>query len=109
TLHGDIESARRCFEAATKGHTFIGKAPSSEKKPKTTLQPPAPNVSSVDLDSGYSKKENKEEKKLNKENEELVEATKEIPRPIPDGEFELVPLGEDPTRGVKIGTGIPDL
>ncbi|MCI82649.1 hypothetical protein A2U01_0103923, partial [Trifolium medium] len=33
----------------------------------------------------------------------------EIPRPIPDGEFELVPLGEDPSRGVKIGTGLPDL
>ncbi|MCI48683.1 hypothetical protein A2U01_0069926, partial [Trifolium medium] len=55
TLHGDIESARRCFEAATKGYTFIGKAPSSEKKPKPTPQPPAPNVSSVDLDSRYSK------------------------------------------------------
>ncbi|MCI61025.1 hypothetical protein A2U01_0082281, partial [Trifolium medium] len=23
TLHGDIESARRSFEAATKGHAFI--------------------------------------------------------------------------------------
>ncbi|MCI50128.1 hypothetical protein A2U01_0071372, partial [Trifolium medium] len=81
----------------------------SEKKPKTTPQPPAPNVSSVDLDNRYSKKENKEEKKLRKEKEELIEATKEIPRPIPDGEFELVPLGEDPSRGVKIGTGLPDL
>ncbi|MCI76448.1 hypothetical protein A2U01_0097718, partial [Trifolium medium] len=30
TLHGDIDSARRCFEAATKGHAFIGKAPNSE-------------------------------------------------------------------------------
>ncbi|MCI62477.1 hypothetical protein A2U01_0083734, partial [Trifolium medium] len=57
----------------------------------------------------YSKKENKEEKKLRKEKEELVEATKEIPRPIPDGEFELVLLGEDPNRGVKIGTGLLDL
>ncbi|MCI55931.1 hypothetical protein A2U01_0077182, partial [Trifolium medium] len=37
------------------------------------------------------------------------EATKEIPRPIPDGEFELVPLDEDPSRGVRIGTGLPDL
>ncbi|MCI88888.1 hypothetical protein A2U01_0110176, partial [Trifolium medium] len=70
---------------ATKGHTFIGKAPRSEKKPEATPQPPAPNVSSVDLDSRYSKKESKEEKKLHKEKEELLEATKEIPRPIPDG------------------------
>ncbi|GAU20984.1 hypothetical protein TSUD_201330 [Trifolium subterraneum] len=30
-------------------------------------------------------------------------------RPIPDGEFELVPLGEDPTKGVKIGADLPDL
>ncbi|MCI90370.1 hypothetical protein A2U01_0111662, partial [Trifolium medium] len=67
TLHGDIESARRCFEAATKGNAFIGKVPRSEKKPEPTSQIPAPNVSSVDLDSRYSKKENKEEKKLRKE------------------------------------------
>ncbi|MCI58039.1 hypothetical protein A2U01_0079292, partial [Trifolium medium] len=46
TLHGDIESARRCFEAATKGLASIDKRPSSKKKPP---QPPAPNVSSVDL------------------------------------------------------------
>ncbi|MCI74597.1 hypothetical protein A2U01_0095861, partial [Trifolium medium] len=26
-----------------------------------------------------------------------------------DGEFELVPLGEDSSKGVKIGTGLPDL
>ncbi|MCI91123.1 hypothetical protein A2U01_0112417, partial [Trifolium medium] len=44
-----------------------------------------------------------------KEKEELVEATKEIFRPIPDGDFELVPLGEGPSKGVKIGTGLPDL
>ncbi|MCI85564.1 hypothetical protein A2U01_0106843, partial [Trifolium medium] len=49
------------------------------------------------------------EKKLRKEKEELVEATKEIPRLILDGEFEFVPLGEDPSRGVKIGTGLLDL
>ncbi|GAU10075.1 hypothetical protein TSUD_423040, partial [Trifolium subterraneum] len=30
-------------------------------------------------------------------------------RPIPDGEFEIVPLGEDPTKGVKIGADLPDL
>ncbi|MCI46598.1 hypothetical protein A2U01_0067839, partial [Trifolium medium] len=106
TLHGDIEAARRCFEAATKGHSYIGKAPRSLKKAKPTLHLPAPNVSSVDLDNHYSKKENKEEKKLRKENKEFDEASKEIPRPIPDGEFELVLLGEDPSKGVKIDTGL---
>ncbi|MCI87367.1 hypothetical protein A2U01_0108650, partial [Trifolium medium] len=34
----------------------IGKAPSSEKKPQTTSQPPAPNVSSVGLDSAKRRK-----------------------------------------------------
>ncbi|MCI96259.1 hypothetical protein A2U01_0117559, partial [Trifolium medium] len=35
TLHGDIEAARRCFDAASKGNNFVGKAPES-KKPKTS-------------------------------------------------------------------------
>ncbi|MCI26332.1 hypothetical protein A2U01_0047527, partial [Trifolium medium] len=109
TLHGDIEAAMRCFEAETKGHSYVGKAPSSTKKPKTTLQLPAPNVSSVDLDSRYSKKEHREENKLRKENKESDGAIKEIPRPISDGEFELILLGEDPNKGVKIDTGLPDL
>ncbi|MCI66775.1 hypothetical protein A2U01_0088033, partial [Trifolium medium] len=60
------------------------------------------NVSSVDLDSRYSKKEHKEEKKLRKENKESDEASKEILRPIPDEEFKLISLGEDPSKGVKI-------
>ncbi|KAI5406559.1 hypothetical protein KIW84_053046 [Lathyrus oleraceus] len=29
-------------------------------------------------------------------------------RPIPDGEFELIPLGDDPERTVKIGKGLPE-
>ncbi|MCI31094.1 hypothetical protein A2U01_0052305, partial [Trifolium medium] len=70
---------------------------------------PAPNVSSVDLDSRYSKKENKEKKKMRKEKKESDEATKENYRPIPNGEFELVQFGEDPGRGVKIDTRLPDL
>ncbi|MCI68037.1 hypothetical protein A2U01_0089296, partial [Trifolium medium] len=56
-----------------------------------------------------SKKEHKEDKKLRKENKESDEASKEIPRPIPDGEFELILLGEDPRKRVKIDTGLPDL
>ncbi|MCI36019.1 hypothetical protein A2U01_0057241 [Trifolium medium] len=46
----------------------------------------------------------KEEKQKDKEPE-----TKKIYRPIPDGDFEIVPLGEDPTKGIKIGAGLPDL
>ncbi|PNX70869.1 hypothetical protein L195_g057825, partial [Trifolium pratense] len=84
TLHGDIEAARRCFNASSKGNEYIGEAPEA-KKTKTPTSSPAPNISSIDLDSRLSKKENKEEKKLRKENKEEDEASKEHHRPIPDG------------------------
>ncbi|GAU10509.1 hypothetical protein TSUD_422870, partial [Trifolium subterraneum] len=58
----------------------------------------------VELDARTSKKERKQEKKTGKD--DLL--IKENYRPIPDGEFELVPLGEDPTKGVKIGADLPD-
>ncbi|CAJ2673582.1 unnamed protein product [Trifolium pratense] len=120
TLHGDIEAARRCFDAASKGNNFIGKAPEAKKpkpspeappKPSPEAPPslPGPSVSSVDLDSRTSKKEHKEEKKLRKEEKEDDEASKEHYRPIPDGDFEIVQFGEDPEKGVKIGTGLPEL
>jgi len=32
----------------------------------------------------------------------------EILRPILDGDFELVPFGDDPTRCFKLGKGIPE-
>ncbi|MCI27197.1 hypothetical protein A2U01_0048395, partial [Trifolium medium] len=32
-----------------------------------------------------------------------------IYRPIPDGDFEIIPLGEDHAKGIKIGAGLPDL
>ncbi|KAK2376303.1 hypothetical protein QL285_077105 [Trifolium repens] len=108
TLHGDIEAARRCFDAATKGLSYIGQLPSPSKKPKLTSLLPAPSVSNVELDSRYYKKEHREEKKLRKKKEE-DDASKENLRPIPDGDFELVLFGEDPARGVKIGAGLPDL
>ncbi|CAJ2656849.1 unnamed protein product [Trifolium pratense] len=53
--------------------------------------------------------ENKDEKKLRKEKKEDDEASQEHRRPVPDGEFELMPFGEDPSRAVKIGTGLPEL
>ncbi|GAU41591.1 hypothetical protein TSUD_272000 [Trifolium subterraneum] len=59
----------------------------------------------VELDAQNSKKERKQEKKAMKD--DLL--IKENYRPIPYGEFELVPLGEDPTKGVKIGADLPDL
>ncbi|MCI83220.1 hypothetical protein A2U01_0104495, partial [Trifolium medium] len=52
----------------------------------------------MDLDARLTKKECEEEKQKDKE-----PGTKKIYRPITDGDFEIIPLGEDPTKGIKIG------
>ncbi|CAJ2674993.1 unnamed protein product [Trifolium pratense] len=108
TLHGDIEAARRVFNASSKGNEYIGQLPES-KKSKATTSLPLPEISSIDLDSRFFKQENKDEKKLRKERKEDDEASQEHRRPVPNGEFELMPFGEDPSRAVKIGTGLPGL
>ncbi|PNX67394.1 hypothetical protein L195_g063496, partial [Trifolium pratense] len=73
---------------------------------KTEKKNPGVNTigGSVDIDARLTKKEHQEEKQ-----KDLADAEKKIYRPIPDGDFELVPLGEDPLKGIKIGTGLPDL
>ncbi|CAJ2674684.1 unnamed protein product [Trifolium pratense] len=108
TLHGDIEAARRVFNASSKGNEYIGQLPES-KKSKAAASLPLPEISSIDLDSRFSKQENKDEKKLRKDKKEDDEASQEHRRPVPDGEFELMPFGEDPSRAIKIGTGLPEL
>jgi hypothetical protein len=73
------------------------------KKKKAEHKMPAVNTvekgDSIDLDARTSKNERKEE------DQEL----KEVFRPIPDGEFEIISFGEDPSKGIKIGAGLPDL
>ncbi|MCI72202.1 hypothetical protein A2U01_0093465, partial [Trifolium medium] len=59
------------------------------------------------LDARLTKKEHKEEKMKDKVPEEP--GTEKIYHPIPDGDFEIIQLGEDPTKGIKIGVGLPDL
>ncbi|GAU45958.1 hypothetical protein TSUD_301670 [Trifolium subterraneum] len=79
-----------------------------QKKKAETKLPGVNSISiedGVELDARTSKKERKQEKKASKD--DLL--IKENYRPIPDGEFELVPLGEDPSKGVKIGADLPDL
>ncbi|GAU51110.1 hypothetical protein TSUD_411870 [Trifolium subterraneum] len=98
---------------------YVGPVPEAKKSKTSSEQPeantksppqqPPQNVSSVDLDSRHSKQEHKEEKKLRKEKKEGDAASKENLRPIPDGDFELIPLGEDPSRNLKIGKDVPDL
>ncbi|GAU46761.1 hypothetical protein TSUD_92560 [Trifolium subterraneum] len=105
TINGDIEAARRCFEAASKN---LSSVVTPKKKKAETKLPDVNSISiedGVELDARTSKKERKQEKKASKD--DLL--IKENYRLIPDGEFELVPLGEDPTKGVKIGADLPDL
>ncbi|MCI83529.1 hypothetical protein A2U01_0104805, partial [Trifolium medium] len=58
----------------------------------------------VDLDARLTKKEREKEKQKDKE-----PGTEKIYRPIPDWDFEITPLDEDPSKGIKIGTGLPDM
>ncbi|GAU18440.1 hypothetical protein TSUD_231770 [Trifolium subterraneum] len=82
---------------------FTAHFTTSRRHPKTVASLKA--IVQVELDARTSKKERKQEKKTGKD--DLL--IKENYRPIPDGEFELVPLGEDPTKGVKVGADLPDL
>ncbi|GAU47643.1 hypothetical protein TSUD_238620 [Trifolium subterraneum] len=105
TINGDIEAARRCFEAASKNLNFVV---TPMKKKEETKLPGVNSISTedaVELDARTSKKERKQEKKTIKD--DLL--IKENYRSIPDGEFELVPLCEDLTKGVRIGADLPDL
>ncbi|GAU32257.1 hypothetical protein TSUD_53840 [Trifolium subterraneum] len=105
TINGDIEAALRWFEATSKNLNFVF----TPKKKKEEAKLPGVNLinteDAVELDARTSKKERKQEKKAMKY--DLL--IKENYRPTPDGEFELVPLGEDPTKGIKIGADLPDL
>ena len=122
TLHGDIQATRRCFEASTKGLS------STSIQPRTTTRAtlpfnfkevkPLPRVDAIGLENRFSKEDRVEQRR--KGNKPMVEDEASTPsaghgelsnhaRPITDSDFKLVPLGEDPTRGVKIGADLPDL
>ncbi|GAU39181.1 hypothetical protein TSUD_372810 [Trifolium subterraneum] len=105
TINRDIEAARRCFEAASKN---LNSVVTPKKKKEEAKLPGVNSISTedaVELYARTSKKERKQETKAMKD--DLL--IKENYRPIPDGEFELVQLGEDPTKGIKIGADLPDL
>ncbi|GAU35398.1 hypothetical protein TSUD_160490 [Trifolium subterraneum] len=105
TINGDIEAARRCFEAASKNLNSVV----TPKKKKEEVKLPGVNSinieDAVELYARTTKKERKQERKAMKDDLLINENY----RPIPDGEFELVPLGENPTKGIKIGADLPDL
>ena len=122
TLHGDIQAAKRFFEASAKGLISINGQPRTTTRAMLPCSSeesrPLPRVDTIDLDSRFSVEDRVEQRK--KWNEPMVEdegstssaSHNELSShtlPIPDSDFELVPLGEDPTRGVKIGADLPDL
>ena len=57
----------------------------------------------IKLDPRLKKSERKELKKEKKD-----QLNVEILHPIPDGDFELIPFGDDPTKCFKLGKGIPE-
>ena len=113
TLYGDIKASRRCFEAASKGLNTIAPRPKAPNKPalpeSSEEQKPLPHVNYVDLDSRFSTDDVREEQHGTRNPSTSSCKLAHPARPIPDGEFELVLLGEDPHKGVKIGTGLPEL
>jgi len=58
----------------------------------------------VELDPRFTKEDLKEQKREKKD-----PLNAKFLRPIPDGEFKLVPFGDDPSKNFKIGKGLPEL
>jgi len=58
----------------------------------------------VELDPRFTKEDLKEQKREQKD-----PLSAKLLRPVPDGEFELVPFGDDPSKNFKIGEDIPKL
>ena len=77
-----------------------------------------PRVDTINLDSRFSTEDRVEKRRKGKKTMVEDEGStsyldhnelSSYVRSIPDSEFELVSLGEYPTRGVKIGADLPDL
>lgn len=106
TLHGDIEAARRCFEASAKSFNSIKIMPRPEAKPTMSTGIEASKlisrIDTIDLDSRLCGKTGERQKTKKASTEDSV-------RPIPNGDFELIPLGEDPSKSVKIRVDLAEL
>ncbi|KAI5410826.1 hypothetical protein KIW84_056097 [Lathyrus oleraceus] len=92
---------RRCYDAAVKGQAVVSTKSNCDNK-KLKTEDPARGVNAIDLDCRIGLDET-EEGRFPKER-----SLEHPVRPIPDGEFELIPLGDDPERTVKIGKGLPE-
>ncbi|KAI5424734.1 hypothetical protein KIW84_030792 [Lathyrus oleraceus] len=86
---------RRCYDAAVKGQAVVSTKSNCNNK-KLRTGDPARGINAIDLDCRIGLDET-EEGRFPKER-----SLGHPVRPIPDGEFELIPLGDDPERTVKI-------
>jgi len=103
SLNGDIEAAKRCFLQASKTHNSVSQSSiSANDKGKAAAGTLDTNL--VELDPRFTKEDLKE---LKREKKDPLNA--KLLRPIPDGEFELVPFGNDPSKNFKIGKDLPEL
>lgn len=103
SLNGDIEAARRCFLQANKSHNSVSQpSKPAEDNGKAVVSTLDANL--VELDPRFTKEDLKEQKREKKDplNAKLL-------RPVPDGEFELVPFGNDPSKNFKIGKDLAEL
>jgi len=102
SLNRDIEDARRCFLQANKTQNSVSQTSKPvEDKGKTAASSLDANL--VELDPRFTKEDLKEQK------EKKDPLNVKLLRPIPDGEFELVPFGDDPSKNIKIGNDLPEL
>lgn len=109
TLHGDIEAARRCFETTPKGLNSIKVSHRQDAEltwpANSKAHKPLPHVHTIDLNNRFYKEARDRIRTYSSPSD-----TSEDPlHPIPDGDFELVLLGDDPNIGVKIRSDLPDL
>jgi hypothetical protein len=103
SLNGDIKAARRCFPQANKSQNSVSQSiKPAEDKGKATASTLDANL--AELDPSFTKKDLKEQKREKKEplNAKLL-------RPIPDGEFELVHFGNDPSKKFKIDNDLLEI
>jgi len=101
SLNGDIEAAKICVLQENKSQSSVSQPGKlAEDKGKAAVS--IPNANLVEMDPRFSKKDLKEQKREQKD-----PLSAKLLRPIPDGEFELVPFGNDPSKNFKIGKDLP--
>jgi len=103
SLNGDIEDAKRCFLQANKTQSSVSQS-SKLIDDKGEIAASTLDTNLVELDPRFTKEDLKEQKREKKDplNTKLL-------RPIPDGEFELVPFGNDPSKNFKIDKDLAEL